>query len=185
MSLSFYKGICTKADIGCSRGASIIATENICLAAEKVRPLSGSDTVTSLLSCPLLLLEAILPYLSLLIPGSPPPCTFQTIPIPGSTSPSPMAAHHYFRELDKNKNPAKVMGKKPERGLNGNAVTRAQRLLFTFQALSCTFEQFMLNLASAYLAVTPCTNTRETWTGAAHNHWLCPPCAADELKNIT
>lgn len=83
-------------------------------------------------------------------------------PTPGSTSPSPMAARHDFRELGKNKNPAKAMGKKPERGLDGNAVTRAQRLLFTFQALSCTFEQFVLNPGSAYLAVTPCTNARET-----------------------
>lgn len=96
-----------------------------------------------------------------------------------------MAARHDFRELGKNKNPAKAMGKKPERGLDGNAVTRAQRLLFTFQALSCTFEQFVLNPGSAYLAVTPCTNARETWTEAAHNHWFCPPCAADELSNIT
>uniref|UniRef100_A0A669PJK6 Myosin IXA n=1 Tax=Phasianus colchicus TaxID=9054 RepID=A0A669PJK6_PHACC len=77
------------------------------------------------------------------------PCLFQAPhplhlpnhPTPGSTSPSPMAARHDFRELDKNKNPAKAMGKKPERGLDGNAVTRARRLLFTFQALSYTFEQ--------------------------------------------
>lgn len=96
-----------------------------------------------------------------------------------------MAAPHVFRELHKNKNPAKAMGKKPERGLRGNVVTRAQRLLLMFQALSCTFEQFGLNPATAYLAVTPCTNTRETWTEAAHDHWPCPLCAADELSNMT
>uniref|UniRef100_A0A669P378 Myosin IXA n=1 Tax=Phasianus colchicus TaxID=9054 RepID=A0A669P378_PHACC len=72
---------------------------------------------------------------------APHPLHLPNHPTPGSTSPSPMAARHDFRELDKNKNPAKAMGKKPERGLDGNAVTRARRLLFTFQALSYTFEQ--------------------------------------------